>query len=404
MPATFQSLAQLLEKVEATKKRLEIIALTADFLRGLEVDEVQPAVDMMVGRAFAKYSQSSLDVSWATLSHILGQVCYLDWALFRRAMAETGDIGTATQKMLELGKPKRQMQLTQTQLTIAELCRSFEAISQAEGSGSRAKKERQITALLSQATPLEAKYLVKIFMGEMRTGLSDGLMEQAVAEAFGAPLGMVQHAEMVLGDIGEVAGKLKAEGVAGLESLGFRVFHPVQLMLAQTAQSVGEALDEMGGAAAFEFKYDGARVQIHLQNGDVRVFSRRLTDVTQSLPEVVDTVKQNIHADSAIVEGEVIAIGSNGYPIAFQHLMRRFKRVNDVADMRQKIPLTLILFDILFLNGESLIEHTYLRRRQILLQQTDKIAVSSQIVTDQRTSAETFLEEALGSRARRLNG
>ena len=165
---------------------------------------------------------------------------------------------------------------------------------------------------------------------------------------------------MVLGDIGEVAVTLKTQGLEGLEKSGFSVFRPVKLMLAQTAQSVKEALTEHGGKTAFEYKYDGARVQIHKQNGTVEVFSRRLSDVTESLPEIVETVKHNIKAQSAIVEGEVVALDNAGYPIAFQHLMRRFKRIRGVANMAQKIPLTLYLFDILYLNGESLIAQPYM--------------------------------------------
>src|SRR5208282_388948 len=115
---------------------------------------------------------------------------------------------------------------------------------------------------------------------EMRTGLHEGLMEQAVARAFSVPVQKVQHASMVLGDIGEVSSILKAHGVEGLEKAGFSVFRPVKLMLAQTAQTVNEALAEHGGKTAFEYKYDGARVQIHKQNDIVEVFSRRLTDVT----------------------------------------------------------------------------------------------------------------------------
>ena len=165
----------------------------------------------------------------------------------------------------------------------------------------------------------------------MRTGLHEGLMEQAVAKAFDVPLQKVQHASMVLGDIGEVAAMLKIQGVEGLEKAGFSVFRPVKLMLAQTAQSVQEALAEQGGKTAFEYKYDGARVQIHKQNGKVQVFSRRLSNVTESLPEIVEIVKQNIQAQSAIVEGEVIALDSAGFPIAFQHLMRRFKRIRGIS-------------------------------------------------------------------------
>ena len=397
MPALFKSLSELLEKVEATKKRLEIIDLTANYLKTLASEEIEPATNMMVGRAFPKYAQKSLDVSWSTLSRVLERTSHFDWNLFRQAMASTGDIGSATKTVLEQTKPKKQTQLTPRSLTITEVRRALEAIAQTSGTGSRTKKERLITTLLSQATPLEAKYLVKIFTGEMRTGLHEGLMEQAVAKAFNVPVQKVQHASMVLGDIGEVSKTLKTQGVDGLEKAAFSVFRPVKLMLAQTAQTVNEALEEQKCKTAFEYKYDGARVQIHIQNGVVEVFSRRLTNVTESLPEIVEIVKRNIKAQSAIVEGEVVALDIAGYPIAFQHLMRRFKRTRNISSMAKKIPLSLYLFDILYLNGESLITQSYLQRRQTLAQTAGEISLSKQIVTDKIGEAEGFLKEALAA-------
>jgi len=380
MPALFKSLCELLEKVEATKKRLAIIDLTADYIKTLGNQEIEPAVNMMVGRAFPNYSQKTLNVSWSTLTRIFGQISVFDWGLFRQAMASTGDIGSATKAVLEQTKSRKQTQLTQKYLTIAEVRTTLDAIAQAQGSGSRTKKERLITTLMSQAEPIEAKYLVKVFTGEMRTGLHEGLMEQAVARTFDVSLQKVQYTAMVLGDIGEVAAILKMNGAEGVDKVGFSVFRPVKLMLAQTAQSVQEALTEQGGKSAFEYKYDGARVQIHKQNSKVEIFSRRLSDVTASLPEVVEAVKQNIQAQSTIIEGEVIALDSKGYPIAFQHLMRRFRRVRSVADMAAKIPITLYLFDILYLNGESLITKTCTQRRQILTQTAGKIQLTNQIL------------------------
>jgi len=394
MSTLFKSLSELLEKVEATTKRLEIIDLTSNYIKTLTPQEIEPAVSMMVGRAFPKYNQKTLDVSWSTVTGVLEQVSQLNWERFREEMATTGDIGSATKAVLEKSKTRKQTQLKQKLLTIMEARRAFEAIAQTSGAGSRAKKELQITILFSQATPVEAKYLVKIFTGEMRTGLHEGLMEQAIAKAFDVPLKKVQHAGMVLGDIGEVAAILKTQGLAGLEKAGFSVFRPVKLMLAQTAQSIKEALKEFSGKTALEYKYDGARVQIHKQNGSVEVFSRRLSNVTESLPEIVELIKRNVVAKSAIVEGEVVALDSAGYPIAFQHLMRRFKRTRDVASIAQKIPLTLYLFDILYLNGESLIIQPYHQRRQILSETAGEINLSKQIVTDKIDEAGDFLKEA----------
>jgi DNA ligase-1 len=200
---------------------------------------------------------------------------------------------------------------------------------------------------------------------------------------------------MTLGDIGEVAAKAKSEGEEGLLKIGFKVFRPVKLMLAQMADDVGEALKEHGGKTTFEYKLDGARVQIHKLGSEVRVFSRRLTDVTESLPDVVELAKQNIKAEEAILEGEVIAVDALGYAIPFQHLMRRFKRVHAIEDMIEKIPVKLYLFDILYLNGESLISVAYMQRRRLLAEISGEIPLTKQIATDKIEEAESFLKEAV---------
>ncbi len=395
MATLFKSLAELLERIEATKKRLEIIGMAADFLRHLDAEEVEPAVSMILGRAFPKWSQKTLDVSWMTLSGILLRITGVDWDVFREAFAGTGDIGAAVKAVFEKTIVKKQALLLEKTLTITEVRRLLESIAGTAGSGSREKKERLITALLSQASPVEAKYLIKIFVGEMRTGLYEGLMGQAVAKAFDVPLATVQKASMALGDIGEVAAIAKIEGKERLSQISFQVFRPVKLMLAQVASDVDEALAEHGGRTAFEYKYDGARVQIHKRGDEVRVFSRRLTDVTQSLPEVVEAVKAKVKAGEAIVEGEVVAVDDNGYPIPFQHLMRRFKRVHKVEDMAEKIPVKLYLFDVLYLNGESLISRPYLQRRRILAENAEDMPLTKQSVTDKKERAEKFLKEAL---------
>jgi DNA ligase-1 len=394
MSTLFQSLAEVLESVEATKKRLEIINLTARFLLLLNADEVEPAVSMILGRAFPKWSQKRLDVSWATLTVILQRITGASWNVFREAFSETGDVGSAVKLVFERTNPKKQALLMEKTLTITEVRRLFLSISSAVGSGSREKKERLISALLGHASPVEAKYLARIFLGEMRTGLHEGLMEQAVAKAFDVQLSAVQKASMVLGDLGEVAFIAKT-GKERLLEIGFQVFRPVKLMLAQVASDVAEALANHGGKTAFEFKYDGARVQIHKGGSVVRVFSRRLTDVTESLPEVVEAVEANLGASDAIVEGEVVALDEKGRPIAFQHLMRRFRRVHKVRDMAEKIPVRLFLFDILYLKGRSLISLPYVQRRKILEDNAGEIPLTAQVVTGQKDLAEKFLKQAM---------
>jgi len=395
MQTPFKALAELCEKLEATTKRLLMVNLVADFLKSLEAEEVEPAVSMILGRAFPKWSQQTLDVSWATLSEIIKRITGVEWKVFIEAFSKTGDIGSATKTVFGETKLKRQIALFEKPLTIMEVRRQLEAIAEATGYGSRQKKERLIEALISASSPIEAKYLVKIFIGEMRTGFHEGLMEQAVSKAFQIPLEEVQKVSMTLGDIGEVAAIAKTKGKEGLLKVGFKVFRPVRLMLAQMANDVAEALKEHGGKTALEYKLDGARIQIHKRGSEVRIFSRRLTDVTASLPEIVEKATKNVMAKEAIFEGEVIAIDERCYPIPFQHLMRRFKRVHAIEDMAEKIPVQLYLFDILYLNGESLIALPYLQRRKILAENSGEIPLTKQIVTDKKDEAEQFLKEAI---------
>lgn len=395
MQTPFKALAELCEKLGATSKRLLMIDLVADFLKNLETREVEPAVSMILGKPFPKWSQQTLEASWATLSEIIKRITGVEWNVFMEAFGKTGDIGSATKTVFEESKVKRQATLFERTLTIAEVRRSLEAIAETTGYGSREKKKRLIEALLSLASPLEAKYLVKIFIGEMRTGFYEGLMEQAVSKAFQVPLEVVQKASMTIGDIGEVAAITSVEGKEGLLKIGFKVFRPVRLMLAQMADGVAEALKEHNGKTAFEYKLDGARVQIHKLDDELRIFSRRLTDVTESLPEIAETARKNIQAKEVILEGEVIAVDRLGLPFPFQHLMRRFKRVYAIEDMTEKIPVKLYLFDILYLNGESLIAVPYLQRRQILAENAREIPLTKQRVTDKTEEAEQFLKEAI---------
>jgi len=394
MQTPFKTLAELCEKLGATSKRLLMIDLVADFLKKLEAQEVEPAVSMILGRPLPKWGQQTLEVSWATLSEIIKRITGVEWNVFMGAFGKTGDIGSATKTVFEESKMKRQATLFERILTIAEVRHSLEATAEATGYGSRERKERLIEALLSLASPLEAKYLVKIFIGEMRTGFHEGLMEQAVSKAFQISPEVVQRASMTVGDIGEVAAIAKTEGKEGLLKIGFRVFRPVRLMLAQMADDVAEALKEHDGKTAFEYKLDGARVQIHKLNDEVRIFSRRLTDVTGSLPEIVETARKNVKAKEVMLEGEVIAVDSHGYPIPFQHLMRRFKRVHAVEDMVEKIPVKLYLFDILYLNGESLVSVPYMQRRQVLAENAGEIPLTRLLITDKIEEAEQFLKEA----------
>lgn len=404
----FKSLVELCENLEKTTKRNVMVDMVADFCKRLGEEEVEPAISMMLGRAFPKYDPRTLDVSWATLSKVIRQLSGADRETFHSAFRATGDVGAATQAVFEKKAAKKQSTLFEKPLTILEVRKIFEHMAGIKGQGSKERKERLLETLLSRATPLEAKYIVKIVTGEMRTGFQEGLMEAAVSRAFSIPLKEVQTASMLVGDVSEVAYIAKKLGRNGVLSLNFKVFRPVKPMLAHMASSLNEVFEEHGGKTALEFKLDGARIQIHMANGDVKIFSRRLTDVTKSLPEVVDLARSEVRAREAILEGEVIAVNDVGKPMPFQHLMRRFKRIHDIDEVARNVPVELYLFDILYVDGESVIRSPYVERRDRLKEIAGNIPLTKQKITGSLAEAEEFLREAVsegheGLMAKRLD-
>jgi DNA ligase-1 len=398
MQTTFRELSELCEKLASTTKRLLMVDLAAAFLKTLDSSEVEPAISMILGRPFPRWDQRVLELNWTTVSSVIKRLTNLDWGDFRTVYSQTGDVGSAIKSVFEASKIRKQATLFEKPMSILEVRRTFENIAEASGQGSRERKERLIETLLSQASPVEAKYLVKIMIGEMRTGFHEGLMEMAVARVFDVPLETVQTANMMTGDVGEAASILKAKGKEGVADLGFRVFRPIKLMMAQMAASSREVVNEAGGPLAFEYKLDGARVQIHKSADNVRVYSRRLTDVTESLPEILELVRREVKARDAILEGEVIAVAKDkASPLLFQHLMRRFRRVHKVDEMTHEIPIELQLFDMIYYDGKSLIDISYEQRRRKLSEVAGSIHLTRQIVTDDVGQAEAFLTEALRS-------
>jgi len=395
MQTEFRILAELGDKLENTKKRTLMVNLVAEFLKSLAADEVEPASSMILGQPFPKADARTLEISWATVRNVINRLTKVDWKSFTVTFGRTGDLGVTIKSIFEEGKIRRQITLVEKSLTILEVRRSFKAIAETSGSGSRERKERLLETLLGNATPLEAKYIVKILIGEMRTGFHEGLMKLAVSKAFGVPHDLVRKANMITGNIGEVAAVSKAKGREGVSKLRLQIFRPIKPMLAQIAKNVGDALSQHGGKTAFEYKLDGARVQIHISKENVRIFSRGLTDVTESFPDVVRLVLNQIAAEEAILEGEIIAVGEWGDPVPFQHLLRRFHRVRNIEDAAERVPVQLQLFDLIYLDGRSLIDDPYYERRGKLKEISGNVVLIKQIITVDLGKAEGFLNEAM---------
>jgi DNA ligase-1 len=395
----FLMLNQLSERIVATSKRLEKMDFAGVFFNQLPVDELEPAALLLIGQPFPRTSQRTLDLDWSALYQILQELLKPTSNAISEFFSETGDVGEVVRKLYVSSGRIRQATLITVPLTIREVYETLAEIADVKGSGSRKRKSALLRALFARANPLEAKYLAKLIVGDQRIGFSEGMLESTIARTYKLPLELIRRANMLLGNIGKVALIAREEGVKGLSEIQLRPFTPLLPMLAAQAIDVDDALHQHGGKCAFEMKLDGARVQIHLQKEgrtpETRIYSRRLTDVTASLPEIVNHVEQEIAAQSCILEGEVLTMDASGRPYPFQHLMRRFRRVHDIKALMDEIPVKLFLFDLLMHNGIILIDSPYEERRKILGRINGTIPLVDQIITSKVSTGVEFFHNAV---------
>ena len=412
--ATFNDFATVCQALSQTQSRLQIVALAAELLGGLNRAEASDAARFMVGRALPQGAEKPLSVSgravWKIAAEISGAADQGE-AIFAAAI----DFGDAIEMTLRL-RPDP----PEPSLTIAAVARQLAEIARLEGRNSRRLKLAALRELFARATPLEGKYLAKILTGEMRHGLSEGLMLEALARMAARPIAEVRRLNMLEGDLGRLAERLRADGggaatvaaapedhgadpaaaeiprapsVAPQEAAPPRPLHP---MLAQPAANVADAFRMLGGAIALEHKLDGARVQIHSGPFGVRIWSRRLNEITPRLPEVTETVGR-LAGRRAIFDGEAIATDPGGRPLAFQDVMRRFGRVHDVARMRAELPVRLFLFDLIGLDGELLIDAPYEQRYAALAELADRAGLErpGRILPESAAEGARFFARAL---------
>jgi DNA ligase-1 len=278
-------------------------------------------------------------------------------------------------------------------VSLTDVDATLQAIATASGTGSAKRKATHLRDLFARATPREADFLARLLMGELRQGALEGLMIDAVAAAADVAPAAVRRAAMAGGGIAAVAGAAMKSGADGLSRFAIALFQPLAPMLAQPADDIDDAMARIDGDAAVEWKLDGARVQVHKQDDEVRIYSRTGNDVTAAAPEIVELAR-TLPARSAILDGEAIVLGANGAPYPFQETMSRFGRVQDIAAMRARMPLSVFFFDCLRRDDEDLLALPAHARHDALSQLLPAANVTPRIVTHAAQDAQAFYEDA----------
>jgi DNA ligase-1 len=344
-----RKLAETCETVVATTKKLLKTATVADYLKSRTTDEAAVSAVFLSGKAFPAWEETTLQVGGSLLWRVVAELSGKEEAALTAAYRKHGDLGAVAGEVLE-ERPGQG-------LNVLEVADAFRQVAAARGP---AAKTAQTRDLLTRASPLEAKYIIKIMTGELRIGLKESLVEEAIAKAYGDTLADVLRANMLLGDIGETL-RLAAE--SKLAEAKMRMFHPLGFMLASPIESPEEGLSYFSDAAV-EDKYDGIRAQAHVADGEVKFFSRTRDEITESFPELPDTLA-GLRQD-AILDGEIVAWEAPGRAQPFSVLQQRLGRKKVSERMLREVPVAYLAFDVLYAGGDLLIDRPLRERARIL--------------------------------------
>ena len=354
-------LAEIAALIAGTTKKLEKTRIVSEYLKSLPVEQAAVAAVFLSGRPFPMWEETTLQVGGTLLWRIVEELSGKTGDELTAAYRKLGDLGAVAGAVLPQGELK--------DLNVLDVERNFRAIAAARGPAAKGQLVRE---LLLQVQPLEAKYIVKIMTGDLRIGLKESLVEEAIAKAYGVTVAQVQRANMLLGDIGET---LKLAVAGKLEQAHMRLFHPLGFMLASPAENAEDALSYFQDAYV-ENKFDGIRAQVHISGDEVRIFSRTRDDITESFPELPEVLGRV--PGEVILDGEIVAWSylsdEGGRALPFSALQQRLGRKKVSAEMMKRVPVAYLAFDVLYADGSLVIDRTLRERAEILDQLLAKSA------------------------------
>ncbi len=391
----YSELAEIYEKLERTSSKLAKTEIIAGLLKKCSSELLPKLVMLLMGRVYPMWTMIELGVAGQLMGRAIARAYGVSSEDVAKRSKELGDLGLTAEWF---ASRKKQTTLTRAVLDVESVFTTLQDIAKQTGAGSQDRKLNLIVQLLAAAKPKEARYVVRTVLEELRVGVAEGLVRDAIGQAFGLKPEDVEAAWSVLPDYAEIARVAKERGLAGLKKIGLRPGTPFQVLLAEKVPTLKEGLESFD-ACILEFKYDGARTLIHKDGNRIWIFTRRMEDVTAAFPDIVELAKAGIKVEQAILDGETIGINpKTGRPVPFQMLSTRIKRKYGIEKATKEIPVQVNLFDIIFVDGKSLFDKTLEERRRILEKSVKiipgKFQIAESLITKDLTEAEMFYKRA----------
>ena len=419
----YRELTEVYLSLEKTSKRLEKTHLIAEFLKKTPLEELNMVVLLLQGKVFPSWDERVIGVASRLVLKAINVATGIDTSKIEELWKETGDLGLVAEKLVS---KKQQSTLFSQELSIKKVYENIQKLTEAEGQGTVEIKVKLIAELLSSAKPLEARYIIRTVLEDLRVGVGEGSIRDAIVwayfgdklkieynqeendlemsdeerETYNKYVNALQEAYDLTNDFSKVAEIAKKQGLKGLNNISLEVGKPIKVMLYQKAKDIEDAFETVCKPAALEYKYDGFRMQMHRDKDKIKLFTRRLENVTNQFPDVVEVIRKNIKSDNYILDAEIIGIDPKTKKwLAFQNISQRIKRKYDIHQTIKEIPVMVNLFDAVHVDGETLIKKPFAERRaalkRITIEIPEKIQLAREIVTDSVKEAEVYYQESL---------
>ena len=362
----FSIISDALQKMEVTSKRLELTDILVKLIQEIPEDVISRAIYLIQGKLRPNFEGVELGIAEKLVMKAMSKSSGIPLKDIERDYNKGGDLGQTAENILQ---EKIQTTFTSETITLEKVYDTLFKIAKLEGKGSQEMKMRYVSSMLNDATPQEAKFILKILLGTLRLGIAENTVMDALAIAFTGKKEnreVIENAYNVSSDLGKVAEVLSTEGIGQIKKFQIRLFSPIRPMLADRIKSEEDTVKKFQEEFAAEYKLDGERAQIHKHKDTIEIFSRSLENITSYYPDIVEKISEKIITDNVILEAEVVAMNSNsGDFLPFQELMHR-RRKYEIADAVTKYPISVNFFDVLFSDGENCMKMKYSERRKLL--------------------------------------